>query len=221
MPVGDYKMNMKSRSLLGVTLLAIAVLYASTVHVAKASPESYSLRVRFLDFAPDRWIEIDYILAAEFEIPSIGHYDEKRTDCSRYLSQIPPLEFPLQESWIGLKVKLTIFARWHAVDALIDINPNPHDGRWTPQGKQASALIVWYDMGNAPMEGSADGNDDGYLTDLRNDAYIKFVVETLKDGEAIPEFTPLVLTAIFMIATLVIVVKKLQTHSSSSIFWGE
>jgi hypothetical protein len=31
MPVGDYKMNMKSKNLLGETLLVITVLYASIV----------------------------------------------------------------------------------------------------------------------------------------------------------------------------------------------
>jgi hypothetical protein len=162
-----------------VILVAIIgiCLIAATIPVVNAS--DFSVNVRFLSFVPDRWIEIDYILAVELEIPSVGHYDEKRTDCSRYLSQIPSLEFSVKKSWVGLNAKVTIFARWHAIDALIDINPNPYDGRWTPQGKQASALVVWYVIGDPTKEIAADGNNDGYLTDLGNDAYIRLMIETL------------------------------------------
>jgi len=173
---------------MGILILAVSIACLSRGgHMGHASSD-FSVRVRFLSFVPDRWVEIDYILAVELEIPSVSYYDEKRTDCSRYLSQIPPLEFPCEDSWTGLNARLTVFARWHAIDAIIDINPNPQDGRWTPQGKQASALVVWFIIGSDPMQGSADGNDDGYLSDLRNDAFIKYVVETLKDGEVIPEF---------------------------------
>jgi len=220
-------MNLKSKSLLGVALLTVAVVSASTVHVAKASPESYSLRVRWLDFVHEKLVMDDYILQAEFEVPSVGHYEAKRTPCSRYVSDLTPLEFNIQESWLGLPARLTIVAFWHLDDVIIDINPNPADGRWIPgayfneAAKKASALVLYYTIGTEPIQRSADGNDDGYLADLNNDAYIKFVVETLKDGEVISEFTPLVLTAIFMIATLLIAVKKLRTHGSSSIFWGE
>jgi len=213
-------MNLKSKSLLGIALLTVAIVSASTVHVAKASPESYSLRVRWLAFVHEKELMYDYIFEVEFRVPSVGHYDAKRTPSSRYLEEHPPLTFDIQESWLNLSATLTIIAFWHADDVIIDINPDPADGRWTPFGKEASALVVSYTIW-APMQCSADGNDDGYLTDLRNDAYIKFVVETLKDGEVIPEFTPLVLTATFLIATMVIVVKKLQTHGSSFVFWGE
>jgi hypothetical protein len=72
------------------------------------------------------------------------------------------------------------------------------------------------------MQRSADGNDDGYLADLNNDAYIKLVVETLKDGEVIPEFTPLILIAAFIITTLAAIVKKKlsQRYSSPFLFMG-
>jgi hypothetical protein len=211
-------MNLESKSLLGIALLTVAVLSASTVHVAKASPESYSLRVRWLDFVHEKLVMDDYILQVEFEVPSVDHYETKRTPCSRYASDLTPLEFNIQESWLGLSARLTIVAFWHLDDVLIDINPNPADGRWTPSGKEASALVLSYKMGSDPMQRSADGNDDGYLADLNNDAYIKLVVETLKDGEPIPEFTSLILIAIFITTTSAAIVKKKLSQRCSSPF---
>lgn len=152
---------------------------------------NFTLKVRFLSFVPDSWIQNDYILAVELEIPSVSYYDEKRTDCSRYLSQIPPLEFSINGSWIELNAKVTIVARWHLDDVLIDINPNPADGRWGPFYKPASALVLWYVIGANATQGSADGKDDGYLLDYPHDAHIQYRVATLADGEEIPEFPAL------------------------------
>jgi hypothetical protein len=154
----------------------------------------------------------DYILQVEFEVPSVSQYESKRTPCARYLSELTPLEFNVQESWLNLSVKLTIAAFWHLDDVIIDINPNPADGHWTPYGKEASALVLSYTIGNAPMQRSADGNDDGYLSDLNNDAYIKLVVETLKDGEVIPEFPSLISWLIVSMAmtSTVIMLRKLD-----------
>jgi hypothetical protein len=134
------------------------------------------------------------------------------------------LEFNIQESWLNLSARLTIVAFWHLDDVLIDINPNPADGRWIPGAyfdevaKKASALVISYKIGSDPMQRSADGNDDGYLADLNNDAYIKLVVETLKDGEPIPEFTSLILTAIFITTTSAAIVKKKLSQRYSSPF---
>jgi hypothetical protein len=210
------KMSRKSKSLLGITLLTVAFVSASTVHVAKAS-ESYSLRVRWLDFVDEKLVMDDYKIFVEFEIPSINHYESKQTPEVRYASELTPLVFSIQESWLGLSARLTIVAFWHLNDVLIDINPNSADGRWmpgawqqNPLAKKASALVLSYTIW-APMQRSADGNDDGYLTDLNNDAYIKLAVETLKDGEVIPEFTgPLWLIFAMVIASTAMLLRRLK-----------
>jgi len=159
-----------------LTLSLIIVLMG--FHPVSASP-GYKVRVSFLEFVHEKLTMDDYILQVEFEVPSINHYEFKRTPCSRYASELTPLEFDIDKSWLGLSARLTIMAMWHIDDVLIDINPNRADGRWSPFGKRASALVITYTLGNPPKQISADGNDDGYLTDLRNDAYIKFTIETL------------------------------------------
>jgi hypothetical protein len=174
----------------GILILAVTAACLSQGIRKGYASSSFSVRVQFLSFVPDSWIRNDYILAVELEIPSVSYYNEKRTDCSRYTSQIPPLEFSIDASWIGLNAKITIVTRWHLDDVLIDINPNPADGRWGPFYKPASALIVWYVIGDSPVQGSADGNDDGYLSDLTNDAYIQYRVATLENGKELPDTTP-------------------------------
>jgi hypothetical protein len=179
-----------------VILVAIIgiCLIAATIPVGNAASDNYNVGVRWLEFVHEKLVMDDYIIQVEFEVPSVGHYEAKRTPCARYLSELTPLEFNAQESWLSLSAKLTITAFWHLNDVIIDINPNPADGRWIPgayfeeAAKKASALVISYTIGNEPTQFSADGNDDGYLSDLNNDAYIKLVVETLKDGEVIPEF---------------------------------
>jgi hypothetical protein len=173
------------------TAISILILVTATIEScsyvwvhAECASSNFILRVRFPSFLPYSWILNDYILAVELEIPSMSFYDEKRTDCSRYTSQIPPLEFSIDDSWIGLDAKITIFARWHLDDVLIDINPNSADGRWGPFYKQASALVLSYVIGAPSMQGSADGKNDGYLLDYPHDAYISYVIET----PVVPEF---------------------------------
>ncbi|MEM3383814.1 MAG: hypothetical protein QXD42_04045 [Nitrososphaerales archaeon] len=138
----------------------------------------YSIIVQWLKFKHEKTVMNDYILQVELEIPSIGYYNSKRTPCGRYLSEFPPLEFDIPESSLNCSAKLTIMAFWHLDDVIIDINPNHNDGRWTPFGKKASALVIYYTINSEPMEYFADGNDDGYITDGNNDAYIRFLVET-------------------------------------------
>ena len=184
------KVQMRKVLAIGISILVAAIslnCLGAQFHVAYASP-SFSFRVRFPSFVPDSWIQNDYILAVELEIPSVSYYDEKRTDCSRYLSQLPPLEFSIDDSWIGLNAKITIVARWHLDDVIIDINPNPADGRWGPLYKQASALVLSYVIGASPVQGSTDGKDDGYLLDYPHDAHFSYTLETLQDGNVIPEF---------------------------------
>ena len=180
-------------------------------HVGYAS-SNFSFKVRFLSFLADSWIQNDYILSVELEIPSASYYGEKRTDCSRYLSQLPFLEFSIDDSWIGLDAKITIVARWHLDDVLIDINPNPADGRWGPFNKQASALVLSYVIGATPVQGSADGKDDGYLLDYRHDAHIAYALETLQDGNVIPEFPTWIawLTAVGLSTLTVALITKKQ-----------
>jgi hypothetical protein len=38
------------------------------------------------------------------------------------------------------------------------------------------------------VQGSADGKDDGYLLDYPHDAHFTYTLETLQDGNVIPEF---------------------------------
>jgi len=169
-------------------------LIVPTIPVGNAASDNYSLRVRWLAFVHEKLVMDDYKIFVEFDIPSINHYESKQTPEVRYASKLTPLTFSIQEFWLGLSARLTIVAFWHLNDVIIDINPNPVDGRWIPgayfeeAAKKASALVISYTIGNEPMQFSADGNDDGYILDGTNDAYIKFVVETLKDGEVIPEF---------------------------------
>jgi hypothetical protein len=144
------------------------------------------VNVRWLSFANEKTVADDYILQVEFEIPSKGYYDAKRTPCSRHLSKFPPLKFDIQESYLGETAKLTIIAYWHLDDVLIDLNPNVADGRWFPlTNKEASTYVLQYMIGSDPVQISADGNNDGYLADLDNDGTIEFVVKTLRNGEVI------------------------------------
>lgn len=188
-----------------ILLIILGIFPLATIHLANAS-SSYTLRVRWLKFNHEKSVMDDYIFQAEFEIPAIGHYESKRTPCARYLSEFTPLEFNVQESWLNLSASLTIAAFWHLDDVIIDINPSSLDGRWTPFGKKASASVLSYKIGNDPTQCSADGNDDGYLADLNNDAHIRFVVETLKDGEVIPEFPSIIIIPLLMMATLLAVI---------------
>ena len=145
----------------------------------------YSVRVNWLSFTDEKTVADDHILQVILEIPSVGYYDAKRTHCSRHLSKFPPLKFDVLESWLGESAKLTVIAYWHLDDVLIDINPSQNDGFWTPFGKTASAKVVWYTIGGSQLLVEADGDDDLYLADLYNDGRIKFVVETLRNGEAL------------------------------------
>jgi len=203
----------------------VLVLCTTIFHMAYASSDDYSLRIGWIEFIHEKVVMEDYILQVEFEIPSVGHYEAKRTPCSRYLSDLTPLEFDVQEVWLNHSARFTIVAFWHLNDVIIDINPNPADGRWIPgayfeeAARKASALVISYKIGSDPMQRSANGNDDGYLLDGNNDAYIKFVIETLKDGEVIPEFTSLALIAIFIITTSVAIVKKKLSQRYSSLFF--
>ena len=185
----------------------ILLIFVAPIYSANASPQVYSLRVRWVEFIHEKEVMDDYILQVEFEVPSIGHYESKRTPCNRYISEMPPLKFDVEESWLNLTAKLTIMAYWHLDDIIIDINPNPDDGHWTPFGKEASALVISY-MIWEPAEYSANGDDDGFLADLKNDAYIEFAVETLKDGEVVPEFTAATLIITFMLTALAVVIAK-------------
>jgi len=195
----------------------VIVLHTTTFHMAYASSDDYSLRVRWIEFTHEKVVMDDYILQVEFEIPSVGHYEAKRTPCGRYLSDLTPLEFNVQEGWLNHSARFIIVAFWHLNDVIIDINPNPADGRWIPgayfeeAAKKASALVISYKIGSDPMQRSADGNDDGYLADLNNDAYIKLVVETLKDGEVIPEFTgSLWLIVAMVVASTAMLLRRLK-----------
>ena len=146
----------------------------------------YVVNVRWLSFSDEKTLADDYILQVEFEIASLGIYDAKRTPCSRHLSNFPPLKFDVQEPWLGETAKLTIVAYWHLDDFLIDINPSVADGRWDPLlYEEASAYVLYYTIGSSALQINADGNDDGYLTDLNNDGRIEFIVETLRNGAGI------------------------------------
>jgi hypothetical protein len=210
-----------------VILVAIIVicLIAATIPMGNTASDNYNVRVRWLAFVHEKLVMDDYKIFVEFEIPSINHYESKQTPEVRYASQLTPLIFNIQESWLNLSAKLTVVAFWHLNDVIIDINPNPADGHWTPGliglGKKASALVISYKIW-APAQFSANGEDDGYIADLNNDAYIKLVVETLKDGEVIPEFTSIALwlTVSMVTASTAILIRKLKKQKTQRFFSG-
>jgi len=137
------------------------------------------VRVQFTRFEHEKFGQTDYILQVEFEIPTIGCYDAKRTPCSRYLSNLPYLEFDIKSEWIRQTARITIVAFWHLDDVIIDVNPNRADGPWTEFGKKASALVIEYVLGSQKIIVISDGNNDGFIVDANNDAYIELSIETL------------------------------------------
>jgi hypothetical protein len=80
----------------------------------------------------------------------------------------------------GAAVSIRIYAYWHLDDALIDIDPNPGNGRCgvlSPTDPAGCFFILSYTIG-ATVTGSADGNADGYVLDAY-DGVLQYRVETL------------------------------------------
>ena len=171
-----------------------------TGSVAKISYSDWQVKIDFLLFDHEKLVMQDYYFNVEFSVPSVDHYDATRIGPCRYLEQIPDVEFPIEESWIGLEAKITISAVWHADDFLIDINPNRSDGPWFPYWKPASALVIQYTIGETRTV-YADGNNDGFV-DLLNDARITTEITT------VPEFTTALFLSAFAAITMAIAITK-------------
>jgi prefoldin subunit 5 len=152
--------------------------------VALESKKTVTVRIWFLSFDPDAQPPggEDWLIDIKLENPAISgisSYVYGRTGHSRFVTP-NYLDLSVDSTWMGANVKITIYAYWHLSDQLIDINPNPADGR-TYLGATAvpdgARLILWYTIGTT-TQGSVDGNDDGYLLDPY-DAYLVYKIETL------------------------------------------
>jgi len=201
---------LKGKVLLWLAVVVVASLMGLVVQqcvaqeswsVAEVSLSEWRVKIDFLLFEHEKLVMDDYYFIVEFRVPAVNNYSAQRVGPCRYLEEIPDVEFPIEESWLGLESKITITAVWHADDVIIDINPNPSDGRWTPYGKKASALVISYVIGTTRTV-YADGNDDGFLTDLRNDAKIRTEITT------IPELPTTFAIYAFAIATTGMIIKK-------------
>jgi len=140
------------------------------------------VRIWFLSFEPDD-IPVtgrDYLIDVKLSWASgVKAYVYGRTGHSRFV--VPNyLDLSVNRTLMGSTVQIAIFAYWHLDDYPIDIDPDPAHGIviFTPSYSSGASLSLQYTLGGSALEGSVDGNDDGFLLDLY-DANFVYKIETL------------------------------------------
>jgi len=139
------------------------------------------IRIWFLSFEPDNVPATgkDYLFDVKLSWGlGIESYVYGRTGHSRFVSP-NYLDLSVNRTLMGSTVEITIFAYWHLDDYPIDIDPDPVHGKviYTPTYSSGASLSLQYTVGSPALQGSVDGNDDGFL-DLY-DAYFTYKIETL------------------------------------------
>jgi len=136
------------------------------------------IRINFLTVTPDAVPPggEDYLFDAEAVGTNI--YAQDRTGHSRFIEpRYLDLVIENGTQFIGDQVTINIYAYWHLDDMVIDIDPDPAHGRTIGTDPNGGYLTLTYTIGTV-LQGSVDGNDDGYILDLY-DAYFDYKVETL------------------------------------------
>jgi len=135
------------------------------------------IRINFVTFTPDAVPPggEDYLFDAEAIGTNI--YAQDRTGHSRFIEpKYLDLVIENGTQFIGDQVTISIYAYWHLDDVVIDIDPvqGPTIGT-NPDG---GYLTLTYTIGTV-LQGSVDGNDDGFVLLDLYDAYFEYKVETL------------------------------------------
>ena len=138
------------------------------------------VRVNFLTFTSDIVPPSGNDWLIDVELVGGSCAAQGRTGHSRYV--VPrSLDLSLNRSLCsGAAVTVKLYAYWHLDDALIDIDPNAADGRCglaSPTNPAGCFLTLAYTVGTT-LNGSADGNGDGYLLDAY-DGQLQYRIETL------------------------------------------
>ena len=137
-----------------------------------------TIRVNFLSFVPDKNPPggEDYLFDGEAVGTDI--YAQARTGHSRFVEpRYLDLVVPNGVQFIGDQVTISIYAYWHLDDMVIDIDPDPANGRTIGTDPAGGYLTLTYTIGTI-LQGAVDGNDDAYILDLY-DAYFEYEIETI------------------------------------------
>lgn len=136
-----------------------------------------TIRVNFLSFVPDNSPPggEDYLFDGEAVGTDI--YAQDRTGHSRFIEP-RYLDLIVQNGtqFIGDQVTISIYAYWHLDDVVIDIDPI--EGPTIGTNPDGGYLTLTYTIGTV-LQGSVDGNDDGFVLLDLYDAYFEYKVETL------------------------------------------
>ena len=137
-----------------------------------------TIRVNFVSFVPDNVPPggEDYLIDCEAVGTDI--YAQARTGHSRFIQPTYlDLVVPDGVQFMGDQVTISIYAYWHLDDMVIDIDPDPANGRTVGTNPAGGYLTLTYTIGTI-LQGDVDGNDDLYLLDVY-DAYFEYEVETM------------------------------------------
>ncbi len=137
-----------------------------------------TIRVNFLSFVPDSVPPGGKDFLIDCEAVGTDIYAQARTGHSRFIEPTYlDLVVPDGVQFIGDQVAISIYAYWHLDDMVIDIDPDPANGRTIGTDPTGGYLTLTYTIGTV-LQGAVDGNDDLFVLDLY-DASFEYMVETI------------------------------------------